>query len=405
MSQRRRVSVLIVGLSLGTALLAHALDPDGAGAQGRGGRGGVAIKPGESCPPGMTEVRPGTCQAPEFPPPAITDYHPRSTLVTPAHPVPRAKFPVVDFHGHPQNRIFSAEAFAGLVAAMDSLNVRIMLSADNLSGARLQQALSVIKASPTPDRARILAGIDFNGVGPGWADKAIAQLEADVKAGAVGVGEISKALGLRYQKADGTRLHIDDPDLDPIWDACARLNLPAFIHTADPEEFFQPIDMKNERWLELSLFADRRYPPERFPKFEELLAERDRMFRKHPKTRFIAAHLGWLGNDLGRLGKLLDELPNVSTEVGAVLYDLGRQPRAAHDFLVKYQDRVLFGKDAFEPSEYPYYWRVFETNDEYFDYYRNYHAFWKLYGLGLPDEVLKKLYYANAERLTPGLPK
>ena len=98
-------------------------------------------------------------------------------------------------------------------------------------------------------------------------------------------------------------------------------------------------------------------------------------------------------------------MPNVSTEVGAVLYDIGRQPRAAHDFFVKYQDRLLFGKDSFQPEEYPYYWRVFETHDEYFDYYRDYHAFWKLYGIDLPDEVLKKLYFQNALKLTPGLPQ
>jgi uncharacterized protein len=404
MAPRSLVQSVAIAVAVAGLMIAWRPVVGGAEAQGRGGAS-VAIPSGGSCPPGTTEVRPGNCEAPEFPPPAITDYRPRSTLVTATHLVPKAKFPVIDYHGHPQGRIFSAEALAGLVAAMDSLNVRLMVSADNLSGARLQQALGIVKASPTPDRVRILAGINFNGVGPGWAEKAIAQLEADVKAGAVGVGEISKSLGLSIRKPDGTRLHIDDPDLDPVWDACARLNLPVFIHTADPEEFFQPIDMRNERWLELALFSDRRYPPDRFPRFEELLAERDRMFAKHPKTRFVAAHLGWLGNDLGRLSTLLDGLPNVNTEVGAVLYDLGRQPRAGHDFLVKYQDRVLFGKDAFEPSEYPYYWRVFETKDEYFDYYRNYHAFWKLYGLDLPDEVLRKLYYQNAERLTAGLPK
>jgi uncharacterized protein len=404
MSARRNVCVLIVGLTI--AVLPGLLAQTPPNPQGRGGRGNaVSIKPGESCPAGTTEVRPGTCQAPDFPPPSIIDYRPRTTFVSTAHLVPRARFPVVDFHGHPQNRIFSADALAGMMKELDALNVRVMLSADNLSGGRLEQALAVVKASPTPDRVRILAGINFNGVGPGWAEKAIAQLEADVKAGAVGVGEISKSLGLSIRKPDGSRLHIDDPDLDPIWDACARLKLPVFIHTADPEEFFQPIDMNNERWLELSLFADRRYPADRFPRFEELLAERDRMFKKHPKTQFVAAHLGWLGSDLGRLSALLDQMPNVATELGAVLYELGRQPRAAHDFLVKYQDRVLFGKDAYEPSEYPYYWRVFETKDEYFDYYRNYHAFWKLYGLDLPDDVLKKLYAGNAVRITPGLPK
>ena len=134
------------------------------------------------------------------------------------------------------------------------------------------------------------------------------------------------------------------------------------------------------------------------------MAERDRLFRSHPKTTFIAAHFGWHANDLQRLSKLLDEFPNVTVEAGAVLYDFGRQPRAAHDFFVKYQDRILFGKDSYQPNEFPYYWRVFETNDEYFDYYRDYHAFWKMYGMGLPDEVLKKVYYKNAVKVFKGMP-
>jgi predicted TIM-barrel fold metal-dependent hydrolase len=210
---------------------------------------------------------------------------------------------------------------------------------------------------------------------------------------------------LSARKADGTRLHIDDPDLDKFWEACARLGVTVFVHTAEPQEFFSPLDMQNERWLELSLFADRRnYQPGQV-KFEELMTERNNMFRKHPKTKFVAAHFGWHANDLGRAAKMLDQFPNVSVEVGAILYDLGRQPRAAREFFVKYADRVLFGKDAWAPEEYPYYWRVFETKDEYFDYYRPYHAFWKLYGMDLPDDVLKKLYVQNALKLLPGLPQ
>ena len=139
--------------------------------------------------------------------------------------------------------------------------------------------------------------------------------------------------------------------------------------------------------------------------FDELMTERNNVFRKHPKTRFIAAHFGWHANDLGKAAAMLDAYPNVTVEVGAILYDLGRQPRAAHDFFVKYQDRILFGKDAFQPEEYPYYWRVFETRDEYFDYYRDYHAFWKLYGMDLPDAVLKKIYFQNALRVVKGLPR
>jgi len=385
----RRGSVLIVAVAVaaGGALVAQ-----------------QTAKP-SPCPPGQTEVRPGRCQAPEFPVPSIVDYRPKSTLVTVDHLVPKAKYPVVDVHGHVRGQLNSAESLATLVATLDTLNVRVAVAADSVSGAALQRSIEVVSGSPQRDRVRILTGINFAGVGPGWAEKAVAQLEADVKAGAIGVGEISKSFGLRTRKADGTRLKIDDPALDPVWAACARLNIPVFIHTAEPQEFFQPMDMSNERWLELALYADRRNNQPGQVTFDELMIERDNLFRKHPKTQFIAAHFGWHANDLGRAAKMMDAFPNVTTEVGAILYDLGRQPRAAREFFIKYQDRILFGKDAFEPNEYPYYWRVFETNDEYFDYYRGYHAFWKLYGMGLPDVVLKKLYYQNALKVLPGLPK
>jgi predicted TIM-barrel fold metal-dependent hydrolase len=275
-----------------------------------------------------------------------------------------------------------------------------------MSGEELRRAVAAIRGSSRmKDRVRVLAGVDFRNVGPGWAEKAVAQLEADIAAGAVGVGEISKGFGLSIKKPDGSRLRIDDPELDPIWQACARLRIPVFIHTADPQEFWQPIDNTNERWLELALFPGRRYPPEQFPSFEQLMTERDNLLRKHKGTTFVIAHMGWHANDLGRLGKLMAELPNVHAEVGAVLYDIGRQPRAAHDFFIRFQDRILFGKDSYQPEEYPYYWRVFETRDDYFDYYRGYHAFWKLYGIDLPDEVLKKVYFGNALRITSGLPQ
>ncbi len=382
-----------------------AQNPAGAG-RGRGGGRGTPIAAGESCPPGTTEIRPRSCMAPEFPAPSILDYRPHSTLVAPAHLVKTAKFPAIDYHGHPAGLLNTPQGVEQLGAALDSLNVRMMVAADNMSGERLKTALANVRGSEKmKDRVRILTGISFQNVGPGWAEKAIAQLEADLQAGAVGVGEIGKGFGLSTRKPDGSRLKIDDPELDPIWEACARLKIPVFIHTADPQEFFKPIDNTNERWLELALFGDRRYPQDRYPSFETLMQERDNMIKKHPKTAFVVAHMSWYANDLGRLGKMMDEMPNMYTEVGAVLYDIGRQPRVAHDFFVKYQDRILFGKDSFQPEEYPYYWRVFETRDDYFDYYRDYHAFWKLYGIDLPDEVLKKVYYKNALKLTPLLPQ
>ncbi|MFL5483824.1 MAG: amidohydrolase family protein [Gemmatimonadaceae bacterium] len=370
-----------------------------------GGDRATSIKPGEQCPPGTTEIRPRQCLDPQDPAPSILDYRPRSTLVVPEHMVKKARYPAIDFHGHPFEMLGSVESLARMGAQLDSLNVRMIIVANNVSGDALKQMMATIRSSPTmKDRVRVLAGIDFRNVGPGWAQRAVAQLEADVAAGAVGIGEIPKNFGQTIRKTDGTRLALDDPDLDPIWQAAARLKLPVFIHTADPAEFYQPVNYSNERWLELELFPSRRVSPTQHPNFEELMKERDNLFRRNPKTTFVAAHMGWHANDLGRLARMLTEMPNVYVDVGAVLYDIGRQPRAAHDFFIKYQDRILFGKDSYQPEEYPYYWRVFETNDDYFDYYRPYHAFWKLYGIGLPDEVLRKVYYKNSLKITPRLP-
>jgi uncharacterized protein len=366
---------------------------------------GVAQSPQGQQSQGALGQRPGADRQPEFPIPNIREYKPHSTLVVPQHPVPRAKFPVIDIHSH-QPAPISNEQLATVVKSMDPLNLRVLVNASGATGDRLKQSIAAIAATPYKDRMVMFTNIDFRErVGPGFGQKVAQQIEADVKAGALGVGEIMKDFGLRAKKTDGSRLRIDDPELDPIWDTCARLNIPVLIHTADPQEFFQPIDYHNERWLELALYPDRRYPAPQFPSFEEINMERDALFRRHPNTTFVMAHLGWHANDLGRLGRMLDAMPNVYGEVGAVLYDLGRQPRTAHDFMVKYQDRILFGKDSYQPDEFPYYWRTFETADEYFDYYRDYHAFWKLYGLALPDTVLRKLYYQNALKLIPGLPK
>ncbi|CAN5520144.1 amidohydrolase family protein [soil metagenome] len=373
------------------------------GRGGGAGRGGVPpIAPGE-CPPGMTEARPNQCRAPEFPAPSILDYRPRSTLVAKETLVPKAKYPVIDIHSHTGP---NAQTIERLIAEMDAMGLRVLV---NLSGGSTPEAvkekIDFIRASTHPDRFAVFANVQWNGAGgPGWAEQAVANLEGAVKNGAIGL-KIAKGLGLSNTKADGSRLTVDDPDLKPVWDACARLNIPVIIHTAEPMEFFSPLDYKNERWLELALFPDRRnYIPGR-PTFDELQGERDRMFGANPKTRYIGAHFAYYGHNLPGAAELLDRLPNVTLEVSAVLYEFGRQPRAARDFFIKYQDRILFGKDSYAPTEFPSYWRVFETDDEYFDYYRDYHATWKLYGMDLPDEVLKKVYYKNALRVTPGLPQ
>jgi uncharacterized protein len=359
---------------------------------------GTAQAPQGAQSQGAIINRPGANRQPTIPPPSIIDYKPKSTLVVAEHPVPRAKYPVIDIHSHQPTPMTLAQ-LETVVKSMDPLN------ASGATGQRLIDSVAAIRNSPYKDRMVMFTNINFTNVDAAFVQRTVQQLEQDKKNGALGVGEISKAFGLRARKADGTRLKIDDPILDPIWEACARLNLPVLIHTADPQEFFQPITLTNERWLELALYPDRRYPAAEFPSFETISTERDNLFRHHPKTTFIMAHLGWHANNLGRVAKMFDAMPNVYGEVGAVLYDLGRQPRTAREFMTRYQDRVLFGKDSYQPDEFPYYWRVFETADEYFDYYRDYHAFWKLYGLELPDAVLKKLYYQNALKLVPGIPK
>jgi predicted TIM-barrel fold metal-dependent hydrolase len=254
-----------------------------------------------------------------------------------------------------------------------------------------------------PGRIVHFTNVDFSAVGgEGWPGLAVAELEADVAAGARGL-KIYKGLGMDTLDAAGQRVAVDDPRLDPIFAACARLGIPVLIHTADPFQFWQPRDKSNERLYELIEIPGRTRDPGANVPWEQLIAEQHNLFRRHPKTKFIDAHLGWLGNDLDRLGKLLDECPNVSTEIGAVLAELGRQPRFARDWIVRYQDRVLFGKDSYEPSEYRAYFRVLETADDSFPYYRRRHAFWKIYGLDLPDPVLRKLYSENARQLVPRL--
>jgi predicted TIM-barrel fold metal-dependent hydrolase len=332
---------------------------------------------------------------------SIEEYEPKSTLVVPGHAVTRAKFPFIDVHNHQSTGIAAADA-ERLVRDMDALNMRVMV---NLSGGTRDELIRGVANLPGryPKRFLVFANIDFAGIDePGWGQNAAAQLAKDVANGARGL-KIFKNFGMTLKDGKGERVHVDDARLDPVFQKCAELSIPVLIHTAEPASFFEPQDRFNERWLELKQFPQRARPPDRFPPWEDLIAEQHRLFARHPRTKFIDAHLGWLGGDLGRLGRLLDRLPNVYTEIGAVLAEIGRQPRFAREWFLRYQDRVMFGKDIWAPEEYWVYFRVLETSDEYFDYYRKRHAFWKMYGLGLPDEVLKKLYYANALRVLPGI--
>ncbi len=283
---------------------------------------------------------------------------------------------------------------------MDALNLAVLVNLSGGHGERLQESVRSFR-DRNPRRFAVFANPDFTGIGaPEWPARAARQLEQDVAAGAQGL-KIFKNLGMSVRDQAGRRVPVDDPALDPLFRACARLEIPVLIHVADPAEFWAPHDARNERWLELKLRPRRKRSEP--PSFEDLIAERDRLLRRHPDVNFILAHMGWHGNDLARLAKLLDEHPNVYVDMAAVLYELGRVPISGPAFLNRYKDRVLFGKDSYAPDEYPYYWRVLETRDEYFPYYRRYHAHWNLYGLGLPDDTLRHIYWKNALRLIPGI--
>ena len=329
-------------------------------------------------------------------------YDPVSNLVVPQHPLGKAKFPFIDVHNHQWN--MGSQDLAGLVRDMDKLNMAVMVNLSGGNGSGLKKMAENIQ-SAYPKRFIVFANISFAGIGEaGWTEKAVKQLEEDVQHGANGL-KIFKDLGLSVKDNKGNRVTVDDARLDAIWTKAGALKIPVLIHTADPKPFWDPVDEKNERWMEITSHPGRKRGPADPAPWETLMEEQHRMFKKHPGTTFIAAHFGWYPNDLTKLGLFLDDMPNVNVEFGAVIAELGRQPRAAKKFFEKYQDRILFGKDSWVPEEYATYFRVLETEDEYFPYHKKYHAFWRMYGIGLPDDILKKIYYKNALRIVPHIDK
>jgi predicted TIM-barrel fold metal-dependent hydrolase len=329
-------------------------------------------------------------------------YNPTSTLVVPEHKLSRAKFPFIDIHNHQ----FSMPTMnlTTLITEMDKLNMKVMVNLSGQSGNSIVQSVKNIKDN-YPKRFIVFANVDFGKVGEdGWGEKAAAQLETDVRNGANGL-KIYKSIGINQKDINGNRIAVDDPRLDAVWKKAGELKIPVLIHTADPKPFWDTMDEKNERWLELATRPGRKRNPDDTVSWQKLIDEQHRMFKRNPGTTFINAHFGWYPNNLGKLGQLLDEMKNMYVEFGAIIAELGRQPKAAKQFFEKYQDRILFGKDSWVPEEYATYFRVLETEDEYFPYHKKYHAFWAMYGMGLSDAVLKKVYYKNALKIIPNIDK
>ena len=331
----------------------------------------------------------------------LKPYDPTPALVTRTTDVRKAKYPATDIHAHWPASVEPA----ALLQAMDDLGVERSVNLSGGFGEGLDRMLARYHDA-APGRLVIFANIDFSRIdAPTFGADHVAMLERAHARGAAGL-KIFKNLGLTIKDGSGRIVAIDDPRLDPIWEACGRLRMPVLIHSADPVAFFSPIDEHNERWLQLKRHPDWSFYGRQFPARDEVLAQRDRMLAKHRRTTFIAAHLGDNGEDLAALERRLRANPNLVVDLSAREAELGRQPYTARAFLIKWQDRVLFGTDRYpgrvDQPRHRLYYRLLETDDEYFKYYD--HPFpptgeWRVYGLHLPDAVLKRIYQTTADRV------
>jgi len=356
----------------------------------------------------------------------LDQFQPKSMLhVTETH-VARPRFPVIDVHTHltrsgrspkgteDMEAVAYAARPAEVLVAMERKGIATMV---NLTGGRGSGLEQVVREF---DRAYPGRFITFTE--PWWSRASESgypafqaeEIERAHRAGARGV-KVLKTLGLylRDGGATGRLVAVDDPRFDPMWETCAALNMPVSIHVADPEAFFLPIDRFNERIEELQHHPNWSFHGRDFPSFRQILEARDRLFARHPKTTWIALHVGHHAEDLGDVASMLDRFPNVHVELGARISELGRQPRGSRRFFERYQDRIMFGTDAvpngyetpqqiFGDELYEIYYRFLETEDEYFDYAPAPvppQGRWRIYGLGLPEGILKKVYHDNAARV------
>jgi Predicted metal-dependent hydrolase of the TIM-barrel fold len=274
----------------------------------------------------------------------LKDFQPVPMLHAPAHNVDRAKYYVVDVHNHVNDaaRIDDHMAPDRVIEIMNATNVKTVVILTGMWGDKLQQVVDEM-VKPYPGRFMVFAQIDWSKIDdPNFGEEMVAQLDDAVTRGARGLKQL-KDLGLNIRDKSGKLIAIDDPRLDPIWDECGRLGIPVSIHVSDPEAFFHPVNNTNERYEELTEHPDWNFYGSQFPSKESLLAARDRMFAKHPHTTFVALHMANWPENLDYVSHMLDTLPNVMVEFGAREAELGRQPRRAREFFIKYQDRIMFG--------------------------------------------------------------
>lgn len=348
----------------------------------------------------------------------LCDYAPRTVLRLPDTTPEGPKFPVIDAHNHlgtafgPFSGDWPTRPVAELVETMDASGVELLVDLDGQWGDVLQRELDRY-VGPYPDRFRVFAGIDFANIAvdPNFGETEAHRLRESYAAGARGL-KIWKPLGLHLRDPQGRLVPVDDPRLAPLWETAADLDIPVLIHTADPVAFFQPLDRHNERWEELARNPDWHFYPTRprgalddprFPSFDELMEQLANMVGTHPRTRYILAHVGCNAEDLPWVANLLRTCPNAYIDFSARIAELGRKPYSTRDFFIAWQDRILFGTDA--PASlamYRRHYRFLETRDEYFSYGTQEiprQGRWQIYGLSLPDDVLRKIYAENARHV------
>jgi predicted TIM-barrel fold metal-dependent hydrolase len=325
----------------------------------------------------------------------LSEFEPRSTLVSRHHNIETPRFPVIDYHNH-----LDALDPRDVLRVMDACGVERIVNITMQTG---EAALSMIDKFRSADAQRFatIGWMDWSGVERSdFAQITCDRLERLVERGAQGI-KFWKDLGLSVRDGEGKLLRIDDERLGPIFEKAAALRIPVMFHTADPDAFFLPIDAHNERYEELAAHPDWGFHGSQFSK-QELLDQRDRVIARHPQTKFVAAHVAESGENLARAVDLLETYPNVSIDISARASELGRQPYSARELFLKYPDRILFGADLLPDEQmYRLYYRFLETADEYFEYpsHASRQGRWNIYGLNLPDDVLRKVYRENALRL------
>jgi predicted TIM-barrel fold metal-dependent hydrolase len=333
----------------------------------------------------------------------LKDWKPHSMLVTKTTAVDKPMFPVIDDHNH----LGTGKAFltparvAHYLEEMDAAGVRTVVDLDGMWGDRLKETLAALDEAH-PGRFLTFAQINFDGLDDeGWSRREADRLEQSFTLGAKGL-KFHKSLGLEFKFKNGRYLLPDDAKMDPIYETCGKFHRPIVIHTADPAAFFTPLDKNNERWHELNQHPDWLFYGQDYPKYETLLEAFIHAVAKHPRTTFIGAHMCNSAEDLARLSGWMDKYPNLVTDIDARINELGREPYSARRFLIKYQDRLMFGTDTpCNRLSYRTYYRFLETDDEYFDSAPSHHlqGFWMIYGVFLPKDVLEKIYFKNAQRL------